>query len=174
MSRAMVSSSVDSPHIPASRRVTPVAEQDAWPELPLAEWKPTRDTLHMYTQVVGKVRLALAPAEPEWAHVPLYVTASGLTTSLLTLRERVFEIDFDLVDHALDIRVADGGRRRIPLVPRTVAAFYGELLEALRSLELDVEITTLPSEVPDPIPFPEDEVHADYDPQWANRFWRVL
>src|SRR4051794_21479218 len=151
-----------------------MSERDAWPELPLAEWKPTRDTLHMYTQVVGKVRLALAPMEPQWAQVPLYVTARGLTTSPITYGPRTFEIDFDLVDHALDVVVSDGSRRRIPLVPRTVAAFYRELMDALRSLGVEVEVSTTPSEVPDPIPFPEDEVHADYDPLWANRFWRVL
>jgi hypothetical protein len=151
-----------------------MAERDAWPELPLAEWKPTRDTLHMYTQIVGKVRLVLSPTEPQWAHVALYVTARGLTTSPIAYDGRVFEIDFDLVDHALEIDVSDGSRRRIPLVPRTVAAFYAEVMEALRSLGIDVEITTKPQEVPDPIPFPEDEVHHDYDPQWANRFWRAL
>jgi hypothetical protein len=151
-----------------------VADREAWPELPLAAWKPTLDTLHMYTQVVGKLRLALSPPEPEWAHVALYVTARGLTTSPIPYEERVFEVDFDFVDHAVEILVSDGSRRRIPLVPRSVAAFYAEFMEALRSLAIEVSISTTPSEVPHPIPFEQDEAHADYDAPWANRFWRVL
>jgi hypothetical protein len=147
---------------------------DVWPDIPLEAWKDTKDTLHMYTQVIGKLRLALSPPEPEWAHVALYVTARGITTGPVPFRDRVFQADFDLIDHALSIAASDGGAHRIALVPRTVADFYGMVMEALRSLGIDVDISIVPSEVPDPIPFPEDTVHASYDPDSVHRFWRAL
>ncbi len=147
---------------------------EPWPDLPLAAWKDTCDTLHLYTQVVGKVRQALTPREPDWGHIPLYVTAAGLTTSPIPLGDRVFQIDFDLVDHALEIAVGDGDRRVIPLAPRTVSAFHAEVLGTLRSLGIEVEISPRPSDIPDAIPFAADETHASYDPAWAHRFWQVL
>jgi hypothetical protein len=148
---------------------------DVWPSLPLGEWKSTCDTVHMYAQIAGKIRLALAPAEPEWAHVPLYVTARGLTTSPMPAGERVFQIDFDFVSHKVDIAVSDGRMRSIALVPQlSVADFYQAVMNALKALAVDVHISTLPSEVSDPIRFPEDRVHASYDPGYVNRFWRIL
>ena len=147
---------------------------EGWPELPYESWKDTRDTLHMYTQVVGKLRLALAPFEPQWAEVPLYVTARGLTTSPMPLGLRTLEVDFDLIDHRLYLATSDGAVRRISLVPRTVADFYREFLEALDELDARIDFTAAPSEVSDPIPFPDDTVHRSYDPDAVNRFFRVL
>jgi hypothetical protein len=148
--------------------------EDGWPALPLAAWKETRDTLHMYTQVVGKVRLALAPMEPEWGQVPLYLTTRGLTTSPIPWGNGTFAIDFDFIDHHLRIDTSDGRRRALPLAPRPVAAFYQEVLQALGALGIDVSIWPVPTEIPDPIPFPEDTRHAAYDAAAAHRFWRVL
>jgi hypothetical protein len=146
-----------------------------WPDLPLEAWRDTKDTLHLWTQIAGKVRLALAPEEPDWAHVTLYVTSSGLTTSPIpTHDDRTFEIVFDFVDHAVTIRVSDGSRRVLPLVPCACAVFYAQMLEALASLGIDVQINPRPQEIPGAIPFDEDEIHASYDPEWANRFFEVL
>jgi hypothetical protein len=124
--------------------------------------------------VIGKLRLALSPPEPEWAHVALYVTTRGITTGPMPFQDRVFQADFDFIDHALAIAVSDGGAHRIALVPRTVADFYAKVMEALRSLGIQVEISIMPSEVADPIPFPEDNVHASYEPGSVHRFWRAL
>ena len=145
-----------------------------WPELPYEAWRPTRDTLHMYLQVIGKVRLALAPMEPQWGQVPLYVTARGLNTSPLPHAAGVFDIDVDLIDHAVSVRVAHGGIERIPLEPRSVADFYRELMGALEEAGRPRRDHSEPQEVPEPIPFTEDTVHASYEPEWANRFWRAL
>jgi hypothetical protein len=129
----------------------------------------------MYAQVAGKIRLALAPAEPEWAQVPLYVTARGLTTSPIPAGDRVFQIDFDFVSHEVDISVSDGQTRSIPLLLElSVADFYQAMTDALEALAIDVHISTLPAEVSNPIRFPKDRVHASYDPVYANRFWRIL
>jgi hypothetical protein len=146
----------------------------AWPELPYEAWSDTRDTLHLYLQVVGKVRLALAPMEPQWGQVPLYVTARGLHTSPIPHPRGVFDIDVDLVAHAVSVRTVEGAVERVDLEPRTVADFYALLLGALEAAGRPVTITERPSELPDPIPFPEDVVHASYEPEWANRFWRTL
>ena len=147
----------------------------AWPELPLHAWRDTCDTLHLWTQIAGKIRLKLAPPEPDWAHVTLYVTATGLTTSPIPCSgDRVFQIDFDLVDHALNIVVSDGSRRVLPLVPKTVKAFYAEVMEAVSSLGIECEVWPKPQEIPGAIPFTEDEVHRSYDAAWANRFFQVL
>jgi hypothetical protein len=150
------------------------AEQDAWPALPYDEWKATRDTLHMCTQVVGKVRLALAPAEPQWGHVPLYVTARGLTTSPMPLPDRTFEIDLDLVSHEVEIVVSDGTRRAFGLRPRPVARFYEKMMDALGSLGIAPKINERPSEVPNAMRFSDDYVHDSYDFEHAHRFFRVL
>jgi Family of unknown function (DUF5996) len=145
-----------------------------WPELPYEAWRDTRDTLHMYLQMIGKVRLALAPIEPQWAQVPLYVTARGLNTSPIPHPDGVFDIDVDLIAHAVSVRTAGGAVERVTLEPRSVADFYALLMGALDKAGVPVTITERPSEVSNPIPFPEDVEHASYEPEWANRFWRAL
>lgn len=145
-----------------------------WPSLPLEEWKDTCATLHMWTQIVGKIRLVQSPLVNHWWNVTLYVTARGLTTSPIPYGARYFEIEFDFIDHQLIIKTCEGDTRSLILAPRSVAAFYTDVMAALRSLGLEVSINTMPQEVPNPIPFPEDEVHASYDAHYANRFWRIL
>ena len=145
----------------------------SWPALPYEEWRETRDTLHMYTQVVGKLRLALSPFEPEWGHVPLYVTARGLTTSPIPVGERTFDADFDFIAHDLVLRASDGITERRPL-GGAVADFHADVLRMLRRMDIEATITPLPSEVSDPIPFPEDRTHDTYIPEHANRFFQVL
>jgi hypothetical protein len=151
-----------------------VSRGDPWPNIPYKDWKDTKETLHMYTQVIGKLRLALSPPEPEWAHVALYVTARGLTTGPIPYEDRVFQADFDLIDHTLTINVSDGRTHRLALVPRTVADFYDLVMQGLRSIGIEVQISTMPQEVPHPIPFPDDTIHASYDPVSVTRFWRAL
>ena len=145
-----------------------------WPALPPEAWQDTRDTLHMWMQMVGKVRLELTPRENHWWNVALHVSARGLTTGAIPYGERVFEIEFDFLDHQLEIRTCDPSRRIIPLAPRSVADFYQELMAALRSLQIDIKIWKMPVEVPNPIPFDQDRVHAAYDKEYARRFWRAL
>ncbi len=154
--------------------MAPLAEAIAWPELPYAAWKDTRDTLHLMTQIAGKIRLAQTPWLNHSWHVPLYVTARGLTTSPIPHGARAFQIDFDFVDHVLWVRTSDGHFRQIMLAPMPVAEFYLELFAALKELGLDIRINTIPSEIADAIPFDEDRIHAAYDAQYAARFWRVL
>ena len=146
----------------------------AWPELPVADWSPTRDTLQLWTQVVGKVRLARTELMSHWWNVPLYVTARGLTTSLMPAGERGFQIDFDFVDHRLDVAVTDGTRQTMSLEPMPVADFYGRLMASLDELGLATPIWTMPVEIPDAIPFDVDHDHTAYDPVHANAFWRAL
>jgi len=150
------------------------ANSHAWPSLPLEEWKDTCATLHMWTQIVGKTRLALCPKENHWWHVALYVTARGLTTTPIPHGTRVFEVAFDFVDHRLTLLTSDGETRGIPLGPRSVADFYREYMAVLDDLGLSVRFRPVPDEVEHPIPFAEDRQHASYDPEQANRFWRVL
>ncbi|MBV8858583.1 MAG: hypothetical protein JOZ02_16740 [Acidobacteria bacterium] len=145
-----------------------------WPGLPFDEWRETLATLHMWTQVVGKVRLAQAPLVNHWWQVPLYVTARGLTTSAVPYGRRTFQIDFDFKDHRLVIETHDGDARSLQLAPRTVADFYGEFTSLMKELGLEVKIWTTPVEVPDPVPFEQDVEHKSYDPEYANRFWRAL
>ncbi|MFL6516279.1 MAG: DUF5996 family protein [Chthoniobacterales bacterium] len=147
---------------------------EAWPEFPFPEWKETGATLHMWTQIVGKIRLGLAPWTNHSWHVTLYLTARGLTTSPIPHGRRIFEIRFDFVDHVLRILTAEGETRQIALEPKSVAAFYRETMDALNDLGLPVRINTMPNELPDGIPFEKDETHRTYDPVQANRFWRVL
>jgi hypothetical protein len=147
---------------------------DAWPSLGVQEWVDTRDTLHMWTQVVGKVRLAMAPMVNHWWQVPLYVSARGLTTSVMPHGARSFDIEFDFCDHQLHIRSSSGDARRIRLEPKSVAEFYRETMAALRSLDLEVSIWTMPREIEHAIPFEDDTEHASYDPEHAHRFWRQL
>ncbi len=142
--------------------------------LPLSEWKPTFDTLHMWTQVVGKVRLALAPRVNHWWETALYVSPRGLTTSAIPYGDRVFDCEFDFIDHQLLIRVSDGRVGRVPLAPRSVADFYAETMARLHECGIDVKIRTVPSEVDNPIPFPDDHEHASYDTDAVDRFWRIL
>jgi Family of unknown function (DUF5996) len=146
----------------------------AWPELPLHDWRGTCDTIHMFAQVVGKIRLRLAPAEPEWAHVAMYVGPRGLTTGAIPVGLRTFQIDFDFIEHELDIFVSDGQFRSIPLQQRTVAQFYRDVMDALHAMEIDVRIWPQPVEVPNPIRFEEDTKHHSYDPEYVNRFRRIL
>lgn len=146
---------------------------DQWPALPYAEWRATRDTLHMYTQVIGKLRLALSPFEPEWANVPLYVTARGLSSSPIPFGLHTLDAEFDFVDHTLVLRGGDGAIERRPL-GGSVADLYGDVMRALARMGMEVAISTTPSEVPDPIPFPDDRVHDTYDPGQAGRFHRAL
>jgi hypothetical protein len=147
---------------------------EPWPDLPYQEWLPTRDTLHLYTQVVGKLRLALSPFEPQWANVALYLTARGLTTSPVPYGSRTFDAELDFFDHVMVVRTSDGGLARVPLRGQTVAEFYREVMETLRNLGVQVRISELPSEIPNAIPFPEDQVHHSYDRTQAHRFWQVL
>jgi hypothetical protein len=149
-------------------------EREAWPALPLDEWRDTCATLHMWTQVVGKIRLAQTPLVNHWWNVPLYVTSRGLTTSPMPYETRAFEMEFDFIEHQLVVRCSDGTQSRVALVPRSVAEFYREVMRALDALGLKVKIWTTPVEIPDPIPFEKDEVHASYDAEYANRFWRLL
>jgi hypothetical protein len=146
----------------------------AWPALPYAEWKDTYATLHLWTQIVGKVRLAQTPWQNHSWQVPLYLNARGLTTSTIAHGERIFEIAFDFIDHHLRITTSDGGKRQVPLAPRKVADFYRQLMLELDSLGLPVHIHASPNEVAEAIPFLEDERHHSYDPTYSNRFWRVL
>jgi hypothetical protein len=145
-----------------------------WPELPYAAWKDTMATLHMELQIIGKLRLALSPFEPQWANVPLYLTARGLTTTPMSDGHVTFEVQVDLVGHEVRIGTTDDRAERVPLASRPVAAFYQDFREALDRLGISVHITTMPSEVENPIPFPEDQTHVAYDPAWANRFFNVL
>jgi hypothetical protein len=147
---------------------------DAWPALPYDEWRETCATLHMWTQVVGKVRLALAPPVNHWWQVPLYVGARGLGTTAIPYRDRTFDIEFDFVDHLLVIRTSEGDAQVVKLEPKSVAAFHAEALAALDALGLPVRIWTMPQEVEDPIPFDQDTVQASYEREPVERFWRVL
>ncbi|HXD82207.1 MAG TPA: DUF5996 family protein [Candidatus Acidoferrum sp.] len=152
-----------------------MSTQEAWPELPYGAWKDTLDTLHMKLQIVGKVRLALTPFEPQWANVPLYLTARGLTTTpMQSATGLIFGIDVDLIDHHVAIRTVGGEIRRVPLTARPVAEFYAEFMANLAAFGVEASFRPIPSEVSDPIPFAEDTVHATYEPEWATRFWRVL
>ena len=145
-----------------------------WPELPLQAWQDTYATLHMWTQVVGKIRLALSPRLNHWWEVPLYVNARGLTTSAIPYGDGIFEVQFDFIDHNLEIETSWGSNKTLALKPQSVASFYAEFMAALESLGVRVKIWTMPVEVPNPIRFEGDTQHASYDPEYADRFWRLL
>ena len=147
---------------------------ESWPALPLSGWRDTRDTLYLWTQVVGKVRLALAPHLNHYWQVPLYVTARGLGTSSVPCGDRIFEATFDSVAHELAIATSDGARRAVALASKPVATFHDEVTRALGELGIEVEILTRPVEVEDPIPFEQDTVHRTYDPDFARRFHLAL
>jgi hypothetical protein len=150
------------------------SNHESWPDLPYNAWSDTRDTLHLWTQVVGKIRLALTPWLNHSWHVPFYLTARGLTTSPIYYGHRSLEIVFDFHEHMLDFMTSDGDRRRMTLEPRTVADFYESVMALLTEIGVAVEITELPCEIPDAIAFSRDRTHAAYDAEYAKRFWRVL
>src|SRR5260221_9226507 len=148
--------------------------QEPWPALPYDAWKETYATLHMWTQVVGKVALALAPPLNHSWGIALHLSPRGLATRRLSHGQRSFTMEFDFLDHRLVIRPSEGSERTVRLEPRTVASFYHEVMAVLREMGLEVRIWPMPVEVPSPIRFEQDTVHASYDPVFANRFWRVL
>jgi hypothetical protein len=145
-----------------------------WPGLTYENWADTCETLHMWTQIVGKVRLALTPKVNHWWNVPLYVSARGLTTSEISYNGRGFEIEFDFIDHKLVLATTDGLIKDLALVPISVAQFYRDFMALLGAADIKVKIWKMPVEVPDPIPFDQDNTHAAYDPEYAHRFWQVL
>lgn len=151
----------------------PVLHQ-AWPELPWTEWQPTISTVHMWTQVVGKVRMALAPPLNHWWHITLYVSSRGMTTSPIPYANREFQVDFDFVDHRLLVADTAGASFTMALEPKSVARFYREFMDGLHGLGIDVRIWTKPVEVAESIPFELDEKHASYDPEHAQLLWRGL
>jgi hypothetical protein len=148
--------------------------KDSWPELRLQDWQDTYATLHMWTQIVGKLRLHYCSPVNHWWHTALYLTARGLTTSPIPYGNRTFQADFDFVDHCLLVSTSDGEVRTLDLAPMAVADFYRSLKEILRGVGIEAEIWTMPQEVPNPIPFEKDTVHAAYDPEYAGRCWRIL
>ena len=145
-----------------------------WPALLYHEWRETRDTLHRCTQVVGKIRMALTPLVNHWWNVTLYVSARGLTTSMIPYGDRWFEMEFDFVDHVLRIEVSDGARRDVPLVARPVAEFYADVFAALRALGIECKIWSVPCECADTIPLDRDDMHRSYEREPVERFWRSL
>jgi hypothetical protein len=142
--------------------------------LPLDSWKDTYATLHMWTQMVGKVRLRLTPLTNHWWNVPLYVSARGLTTTRIPYGDRAFELWFDFIRHQLVLETSDGVGKALPLAPQSVADFYQKFVEMLRSAGIEVEIWRMPVEIPNPIPFDQDRVHASYDPAAVEKFWHIL
>jgi len=147
---------------------------ECWPSLPLNSWKDTCATLHMWTQMVGKVRLRLTPLVNHWWNVPLYVNARGLTTSRIPYENRAFELWFDFIRHQLVLETSDGIVKTIALAPRSVAEFYEEFMAMLHATGVDIKIWRMPVEIPNPIPFDQDRVHRSYDPQSVEKFWRIL
>ena len=145
-----------------------------WPALPLPEWKDTYETLHRWMQIVGKIRLTLSPPMNHWWNTTLYVTPSGLTTSSMTYKGQYLQIDFDFTEHILLIRTTKGSPKTIVLQPRSVADFYHEVMRNLESLGMPITIWTTPVEVQDRTPFEKDEKHAAYDPEYAQRVWRIM
>jgi len=151
-----------------------MSESSAWPDLPLSAWSETCETLHRWTQIAGKVRMALTPQVNHWWNVTLYVTARGLGTSAIPYGPGAFEIIFDFVDHRLRIDASDGRSESFALAPMTVKDFYLEFMRRLQRLDIKVHIWTMPSEIENAVPFDQDVVHAQYDPVYAQRFWRAL
>ncbi|MDQ2840883.1 MAG: DUF5996 family protein [Acidobacteriota bacterium] len=150
------------------------SNQDSWPELKWSEWSQTADTVHMWTQIVGKTRLALSPLQAHWWNVPLYVSARGLSTSAMPYGRELLEIEFDLVSHDLRFRLSSGARLCMPLRAQTVAEFFAEYERSLAALGVTVHIHPVPVELKSPIPFAEDREHGSYDPEYVHRFWRIL
>ena len=151
-----------------------MSDTSSWPDLPLAAWSDTCETLHRWTQIVGKVRLALTPLVNHWWNVTLYLTSRGLTTSSIPYGGRSFDIVFDFIDHRLRIETNDGNVETLPLRPMSVRDFYLEIMSRLRRLGIDVRIWTMPVEIENAVPFEQDQTHAQYDPAYARRFWLAL
>lgn len=151
-----------------------VAHVHRWSNLSIAQWQDAYETLQLWTQIIGKIRLTLAPKLNHWWHSTLYVTPRGLTTSSMPYGSRTFEINFDFLDHQLEIKTNDGTTKTIALAPRSVADFYHEVMNTLSAINIDVQIWTLPQEVSEPIPFEQDHKHSTYDPEYAQRFWQIL
>lgn len=149
-------------------------KNEMFPPLALAEWEATKDTLQLWTQIVGKIRLVQTPLVNHFWNVTLYVSARGLTTSAIPYAKGVFEIEFDFIEHNLVIKTSEGAFEKIPLEPKTVKRFYEELMQKLNAVGIDPVIRNMPDEIPDAIPFTEDETHKSYDAEYANRFWQVL
>ncbi len=147
---------------------------EPWPSLPLRVWEPTRDTLHMWAQIAGKVRMTLSPKINHCWEVPFYLSARGFTTSPIPWQNGCFEVRFDFIDHVLVIETSEGAQKKLALRPQCVADFYSEFMDALHSLNIGVKIWPMPVEIPNPIRFDQDRVHCAYDPEYATRFWRVL
>jgi Family of unknown function (DUF5996) len=154
--------------------MSPILIDESWPELPLELWRDTCATLHMWTQIVGKICLVLTPRVNQFWNVTFEVTSCGLATPALPFGDRTFNMTFDFVEHQLVTRCSDGASKSIPLSARSVADFYRDTMRMLHELGIDVKIWTMPVEVPTPIPFEEDVVHASYDPVYAHRFWQIL
>jgi hypothetical protein len=152
-----------------------MADSGDWPALPLAAWRETRDTLHMYTQIVGKIKLGLMPLERGWANVPLFLTPRGFTTGAMPYGERMVQIDFDFVAHTIELTTSDGGARSIALLPaRCVADIYAAIMAALGALGVTVTIWPMTVEVPNPTRCDEDREHGSYDPEYVERFRRAM
>lgn len=145
-----------------------------WPSLPFGDWKDSCQTLHMWMQIVGKIRLALTPLENHWWNTTLYITPTGLTTSTIYYKDRLLKIDFDFDSHMLLITISNNQGKEIPLKSIPVAEFYKEVMSALNDLKINVNIWTTPVEVEERIPFEKDYKHHTYDPVYAHRFWQVL
>lgn len=150
------------------------ADTYLWPALPLEEWADTCNTLHMWTQIVGKIRLAQTPLVNHWWNVPLYVSARGLTTTAMPYEDISFEMEFDFLDHQLRIKCSNGANTSVALEPKSVAAFYKQTMNALQDIGLKIDIWRMPVEVPNPIPFDEDTEHQSYDREYVRRFWHIL
>jgi Family of unknown function (DUF5996) len=151
-----------------------VSDSEALPALPFDSWKDTLGTLHMWAQIVGKVRLKLCPLVNHWWNAPFYVTARGMTTSAMPYQQRAIEVQFDFIDHRLRIESSDGRVVTMALAPQSVAEFYKRFMAALGELGVDVRIWTVPCELPNPIPFEQDYAHASYDAEAAHKFWRIV
>ncbi len=158
----------------AANSITTQPPDQLWPALPLAEWEDTFHTLHLWTQIVGKIRLGLAPPQNHWWNVALYVSHCGLTTSPIPYRGTTFELQFNFIDHQLELYLSGGTKHRLTFSSKSVAAFYRELFSLLHNAGIDVTINPKPQEIPSPIRFDEDETHASYDPEYARRLWRIL
>jgi len=149
-------------------------DNDMLPALPFDSWKDTLATLHMWSQIVGKVRLKLCPLVNHWWNVPFYITARGMTTSPMPYEQRDIEVQFDFIEHKILIETSEGRVVTMAMAPQSVADFYKKFMAALAELGINVRIRTMPCEIPDPIPFEQDNTHSAYDPEAAHKFWRIL
>lgn len=154
--------------------MTNLSSTEIYPSFPLVEWQDTNDTLHLWTQIVGKIRLKQTPLVNEWWNTTLYLTPHGLTTSAMPYKNESFAIDFDFINHALIVQTSFDDGFTFKLAPVSVADFYKKLMSRLKSIGIEVEITAIPDELENPIPFAEDTTHASYDAEYVYRFWRVL